>query len=117
MIETKLFEIRDRGTFIPALAVKIANANIFPPLNKENFLLSRAGYVGEYILLTMLEHTTRCFGYSEHWGHTVRTMRIAHQYIEQHFDTLDSGAVIDVEYILGETASPKASEYEKLIGK
>lgn len=34
----------------------------------------------------------------------------AHRYIESYFDKLNSGDVIDVEHILGETKEPKVSE-------
>jgi len=34
----------------------------------------------------------------------------AHEYIEKCFDELESGAVVDVEYILGETNKMKQSE-------
>ena len=37
-------------------------------------------------------------------------MKEAHAYIAGHFEELESGAVIDVEFILGETAEAKKSE-------
>jgi hypothetical protein len=37
-------------------------------------------------------------------------MKTAHAYIEEKWDELGSGVVIDVEYILGETRTYKASE-------
>jgi len=36
-----------------------------------------------------------------------RTMGNAHRYIEQHWDDLQSNDVVDVEFILGERATPK----------
>jgi hypothetical protein len=44
------------------------------------------------------------------WPATSRTMRLAHQHILDHFDDLESGAVVDVEYILGLTSEPRVSE-------
>jgi hypothetical protein len=41
-----------------------------------------------------------------------RTYKVAHKHIIEHFDELEDGAVIDVEYILGETEAPKKSESE-----
>jgi len=34
----------------------------------------------------------------------------AHKYIKEHWDELRSGSVVDVEFILGESKEPKASE-------
>jgi len=39
-----------------------------------------------------------------------RTMCVACDYIGTHFDDLKEGAVIDVEFILGETKEPKVPE-------
>lgn len=39
-----------------------------------------------------------------------RTFATAHHYIIEHWDNLEYGAVIDVEFILGETDEPKKSE-------
>lgn len=37
-------------------------------------------------------------------------MCVAHQFIEDHFDELNDGEVVDVQFILGETKVPKVSE-------
>jgi len=37
-------------------------------------------------------------------------MTVVHLHLEKHFEELPSGSVIDVEFILGETAQPKISE-------
>ncbi len=37
-------------------------------------------------------------------------MQVAHLYVDEHFDDLKDGDVIDVEYILNETDKPKISE-------
>jgi hypothetical protein len=39
-------------------------------------------------------------------------MRVAHDHIMRHWSTLKDGDVVDVEYILGEAATPKTSERE-----
>lgn len=39
-------------------------------------------------------------------------MTVAHKNIEEQFDHLESGSVIDVEFILGQTPAPKKSERE-----
>lgn len=108
-MNVKLFEIRDRGTYIAAIAIQLASRN-----EAERFMLSRSGYGkhpkdhSRYIMLARLEGgkiTYDAFA----WGDT-RTMPAAHNYINQHWDELLTGSVIDVEYILGETKEPKVSE-------
>lgn len=109
---TKTFEIRDRGTFVPVLAIKLEPGNA-----ADRYLLARAGYCltpeeqAQYVQLVRIEGgngSSTCDPYD--WGGGARTLRIAHQYIIEHFDALDSGVVVDVEFILGETEAPKVSE-------
>lgn len=102
----KLFEIRDKATFIPALALALSKR---PDLSDaENYLLGRSGYGGDRcVMLSRLNGGhIHCDPYN--WGD--RTMHAAHLFIEENFDNLESGAVIDVEFILGETKAPKVSE-------
>ena len=111
-MKTKTFEIRDSGTFIPALAIRL-----IPNCEKDRYLLSRAGYgrteemQGDYIILMDLENTTRCNFDVYEWRHS-RTFHFAHQYIIDNWQRLTSGDVIDVEYILVETNQIKVSEQE-----
>ena len=107
---TKTFEIRDRSTFIPALAVRLD-----PGCERDHYLLARAGYgvtpdrQHEYVMLAKLAgDDVRASHDPYDWSN--RTMQTAHQHIIDHFDKLASGAVIDVEFILGETAVAKVSE-------
>lgn len=114
-MEVKLFEIRDRATFIPAMAVKLdSNCS-----GQEDWLLSRAGYGPcnskdrYYVYLTnLVDGTTQYDPYRWEYrlGGFSRTMTSVHRYILDHFDGLVSGQVIDVEFILGESTAPKESE-------
>lgn len=120
----KLFEVRDRATFIPVMAVQltVANqlrANSTEQADRERYLLRRAGYGLEqieeqdnsepYIILTRLSGDDIAAHYDPHtW--TSRTMRAAHMHAIQRWDDLKSGDVLDVEYLLGETRAPKVSE-------
>jgi hypothetical protein len=99
--ETKFFEIRDSMTMIPAIGV-LLNGSCGP-------LARRAGY-GEIdcVLLTYLVGQRHANHDPYAWGD--RTMKVAHDYIARHWGKLASGAVVDVEYILGETRKPKESE-------
>lgn len=109
-MEAKTFEIRDRSTFLPVLAVRLEPGN-----EQDGYLLDRAGFgptperQGEYVQLVRIaggEGKSSCDPYD--WGN--RSMTTAHQYIIDKWGDLDSGAVVDVEFILGETGAPKVSE-------
>ena len=109
-MQTKLFEIRDEGTFIPVVAtlMRDTDSNIL-----QNYLLRRCGYGADSrsVLLTALDGDgspawSDYFG----WG-LVRTRFVAHRYIQDNWDDLIIGQVIDVEYILGEKTEPKKSEF------
>lgn len=113
-MQTKLFEVRDRMTFIPVMAIQLTSLRTAPLLLKEKYLLSRAGFgltemeQGEFFVLIHLEGEK--LTYEPHaWGN--RTMQEAHKYIRENWHLLMSGDVIDVEYILKETNNPKESEF------
>jgi len=111
-MENKTFEIRDSGTFIPALAIRL-----IPNCEKDRYLLAIAGYgrteerQGDFIILMDLENTTRCNFDIYEWRNS-RTFHVAHKYIKENWNKLTSGDVIDVEYIIGETKQIKTSEQE-----
>jgi len=106
----KTFELRDRGTFVPMLAVKLE-----PACEADRYLLARSGFSEphkQYVLLLALDGGEGRFTYDPHgWGGN-RTRHVAHKFIIENFDTLKSGIVVDVEFILGETSQPKRSESE-----
>lgn len=102
----KLFEIRDKGTFIPVMAVLM-----WSDLKEENYLLDRSGYSANNLLVTV----TMLAGGSgqsscDQFDWRSRTMRFAHDHIQNNFTKLSSGDVIDIKYILGETNTKKLSE-------
>lgn len=109
-MEAKTFEVRDDGTFIPVLAVRLN-----PNTEADRYLLARAGYgrkpeaqVG-FVVMWQLN------GGHAHYDPNAwdgRTKRTAHKYITDNWGQLDSGAVIDVEFILDETKESKISERE-----
>ena len=100
-METKLLEIRDRGTFIPALAIRAEwGRRLF---RAQCWLWFPAG--GPDSPETMLS------AYDPHeWRTAARTMPVAHQWLEKHWDEAAADSVIDVQFILGETDLPKHSE-------
>lgn len=94
-------EIRDRSTFIPAIAVECSS---------RAYLCRRAGFVTErgVALVHLQTEDAKIDPYS--WGSGSRTMQVAHNYVCEHFDDLEDGAVVDVEFIVGEAEKPKTSE-------
>lgn len=110
---TKLFEVRDKGTFLPVIATELQAIN-----PQDAYLLARAGYGqghgpggdgARYVLLARLAGGVVKFDPYD-WGD--RTMSVAHNYIVNNWDVLVSGSVVDVEFILGESTEPKRSESE-----
>lgn len=124
---TKAFEIRDRATFIPVIATKMT-PTVLPPVDQtindwhksaeaERYLLRRSGYSADFtdycVIVCRMEASgvARNATYDPYtWGAGDRTFCVAHKHIIEHWDELESGAVIDVEFILGETTEPKKSE-------
>jgi hypothetical protein len=110
-MQVKLFEVRDRATFIPVLAVRL-----LPSTDQESWLLAESGYglcrecQGNYILLMRLHGGSDQYESSPHYWGGSRTMKTAHEHIIDNWWNLQSGAVIDVEYVLGEAPVPKVSQ-------
>jgi hypothetical protein len=106
---TKIFEIRDEGTYIPVMATKMKSDN-----ELEQRYLRSTGYGTNKPLVVV----TRMNGCESHygpyeWSNITRTMKVAHAYIQEHFDELENCAVVDVEYILGETTIKKVCQFNE----
>lgn len=109
-MKAKALEIRDRATFIAALAVDM-NPSVSTHCEKQLYLLQRCGYPCDGIpnvILTRLDGNGKATSDPYAWGD--RTWSVAHNYIIEHWDELKDGDVVDVEFILGETDVPKVSE-------
>lgn len=108
-MNVKTFELRDRGTFVPVLCVQLGAA----PDSQDEYLIRRAGYafpLTQYVLMTGLDGGTdkmTCDPYD--WGGN-RTRIACHKYIIEHWEKLQSGQVVDAEFVLGETETSKLSE-------
>lgn len=117
-MNAKIFEIRDMATYIPVIAIRMQADNF-----TEQFYLDEQGFGGNTpVGIVRLNDFQSNYG-SYKWND--RTMQTAHRYIESNFDTMKSGDVVDVEYILKETDKKKlpqriefnmATEIEKLLG-
>lgn len=108
---TKILEIRDQGTFIPAVAVQM-----YPHEDEHGFqryLLRRVGYECDdptRAQVVLFRASGDGAAFSDPYAWSNRTMQTAHLYILEHFHRLSDGEVVDVQFILGETAAPKQSE-------
>ena len=104
----KYFEIRDKATMIPAFAF-VPEPTVRDGVADE-FLLRHCGWgipVQYQVIFGRLDGS-ECRGDPYDWKG--RTMPVAHDYIAKNWESLNSGDVIDVEFILGESEKPKESE-------
>ena len=109
-METKLFELRDKGTFIPIIATLMTSSD-----PAEAYLLRCAGYsIGSndewLVLLDRLDGGHSAYQADAQHGGGPRTFPAAHMHIQNNWPELTSGQVIDVEFLLGERDTLKESE-------
>ena len=104
-MKTKMVEIRDDGTRIMALAIKTEGET-----QRETAFWRNCGF-GSYSVI-LLRPDDPLVSYDPYdWTTPGETMKVAHAYIQQHFDALpEDGALIDVRVILGKRANPAESE-------
>lgn len=110
MATVKIFEVRDKGTCLPVVAIRLTADD-----PQEAKLAQRCGYGDaevqpEYVLVAPLAG-----GAPLHYDvyarlEPTRTLRTAHDYIIRHFAELRPGAVVDVQWILGEIPAPRESD-------
>lgn len=109
-METKVFELRDRGTFIPLLAVKAPRS----PDERERWLLRRSGWstfdVETGMILVIGSLVTGKYAHDPLELGGGRTYHAAYRHIMDNWDSLRNGQVICVEHILGERETPKETE-------
>ena len=105
-MEVKCLEIRDRATFIPVICILP-----IPKNEGQRYLLRRDGYSCRFDDSIIIMINAGCRGVNNDpydWGG--RTMPVAHKFVQDNWDDLFDGDVIDVEFILGETGTKKISE-------
>lgn len=102
---TKFFEIRDRATSMPVLAMDISAT--------DHPLAVRAGFGPDrlVILIDLCKMTCQYDVYD--WATRARTIPIAHNYITENWDRLQTGDVVDVEFLLGERPRAKDAEWKE----
>lgn len=105
MIDFKLFEVRDNATCIIVAAFTGEPADQSP---QEQWMLGHCGWnENPFCYMTWLEMGQTHYAW-RNWNS--RTLSTAHKHIEEHWDELASGDVVDVRYILGETEAPAKSD-------
>lgn len=108
-----MIEIRDKGTTIPAIAVRV-DPDAFNSVRVERALLSRAGYAEDEAYVFLLDITPPLkvwYSSNQFYGQLYsRTYPIVMRYLEDNWNAVDNYSVVDVEFILGETYKPKQAE-------
>jgi hypothetical protein len=106
-METKLIELRDKGTCIPLLCIKPDDTLI--PVEK--LVGWRYGYKhSTAIIVTNYENPSRG-AHNDPFEWNDRTYYNAHKHIEENWGSLKTGDMVDVRVILGETDKPCQSEF------
>ena len=107
-METKLFEVRDHATCMIVMATKMNKFNT--KTERESKMLRHAGY-GEPLILFGTAKGGNFFYDPYEWGNE-RTRFTAHKYVEENWESLNSGDIIDVPYILGESTERMGTDLE-----
>ena len=108
----KYLEIRDRGTCVIALAFKfesVGNPKAARMLSAAGYGLSSFDQENYVMLMNISGGNCEAHTDSMKWSN-YRTMTTAHRYIEDNYDDIDNGDLIDVQIILSETDTKKASQ-------
>ena len=106
-MEIKFIEIRDIATLIPVMVLKGSPERLTP---KEQALWAAGGWgidEGYYCIPIGIPELTQYdpFKYND------RTFKEAFYFIRQNWDQLETGQVVDVRHILGETDMPCESHF------
>lgn len=106
-MQTKLFELRDRGTFVPVICTLMESDD-----ERESYLLRRSGYgpVTNLVLMAGIQSSPDTATFDHYDWNGNRTRQVAHDFIQKNWTSLNSGDVVDAEFILGESQQPKQSE-------
>lgn len=100
-MRTRLIEIRDEGTCIPAIAMQMWASNAV-----EAAFYRRCGYPQDrpYSIILMELNYQRATSDPYEWGG--RTNPVVHDWLIENFDTVCEGQVIDVRVLLKEHLTP-----------
>jgi hypothetical protein len=104
-MQGKTFEVRDRGTFIPVVAMQLTTTN-----TDDFYIMRRAGFVPKNNLIVLTKLSSLESQHSPYSWTGGRTLQVVHNYLMDHWEETVSGQVLDVEFILREVDVPKVSE-------
>lgn len=109
MIETKVLEIRDKLTCIPALALMIHGG----PGDRRDHIVWRAGFGPNGCVLLIHLQTSESHFETHEWnnGKGCRTMTTVHEHLMDNWAGIKDGDLIDVRVLLGEAKEPCESEF------
>lgn len=102
---TKFFEVRDIATTMPVMVTKLQPIN-----SDEDWLIKKGLGSSPYPLFLMTQLARGVSNFDPYNWIGERTTKLAHDFIEKHFDNLTTGSVIDIQYILGEKDITKKSQ-------
>lgn len=103
-MQSKLLEVHDEATTLIVMATRPEYGD-----PAEAWCWGREGFA-DGTRYTMITYVTKGITHYDPYNWGSRTLFEAHQHIAKHFDTLKTGDVVDVEYIIGKRMSPKLSE-------
>jgi hypothetical protein len=109
-VDSKLFELRAPATLIVLMATKLGTTDL-----SESYLLSRSGFgrcnsdYNKYVFVYPIDGG-KGYAVTDPYEQNITEIRIVHQYIKKHYDELETGQVLDYDYIVGNTDKPKISE-------
>lgn len=111
-MEVKLFEVRAPATCMPVMAIKLSAS--YEAYEAEAWLLRTSGYGAtayswtNYIFVFPIGREGRAV--TDPYKQDCEELHQAHLYIDEHFDELEPGAVIDTSFITGRTTEPVKSD-------
>ena len=108
-MQVKVLEIRDEGTFFPMLCINMG----WCENEAQHRLLHGVGYPLDGRPNIAVCHARCSYDRitNDPFQHDGRTYPVAHHYIIDHWDELNDGDVVDVQFILGETTTKKKPQH------
>ena len=108
-MKSKKIEVKAKENCTPVMAVRPDASN-----DAEAYLLGRSGYGlnhpswRSYIFLFPIEYDG--LAVVDPFKQKTHELQVAHSYVNEHFDELEPGAVLDVDYIEGRRPAPRKSD-------
>ena len=108
-METKFFEVRASATCVPIIATRLRPTN-----ESEQWMLAHLGYgmdpdkQAQYIFVARLEGGS--VATPNPYDETSPELKVVHEYLIEHFDEAESGAVLDADFIQGIRPAQRKSD-------